>query len=519
MRPRQSGSASGSARLFHDVGTLIAVACAVAGGGLLIVSLQSALSALFGILLLEQAFCIYFGYRRAIIQSRLGLPDFLSLYLTFVFFLNIFTFIDILFSDNTVGTFSRYYLNGYLIETQLIFFVGVVMFTVGWFLLGPSSAVTIPQSVMRSSVKIGVVLLGLWIGLSLIGGFAGRLGWLVLECYIALLFVQFLARGPLSFDGRRWWVTALMSLPPLLDALPSGSKERFIAAASPLWLGYLLRPTPRRVALLAAAGVAVVAIVEPLTQVIRGANWGDDPIATISTVEAASRVLDIYSGPDAADAASEHILHFVHRAAPISSGLIVYGATQQFGHTGFATVENLFATFIPRIFWPDKPLIAPGSWFTWYIGHANTPEEATTSTGTPLASEFYMMFGWPSVILGMLLLGFVYRVYFKIFCLFKSLNIIGAAAIGVFLMNAPKFHEMHVIYAITGPVVNLVYILILMLVVNLFQPEQDPRLSRPPSAVLRTAVFPARVGVPPLARPSRSRPVPQRDVQRKVVAS
>lgn len=61
--------------------------------------------------------------------------------------------------------------------------------------------------------------------------------------------------------------------------------------------------------------------------------------------------------------------------------------------------------FIPRMFWPEKPIIEPGRWFTFKLGMASDPSVATTSTGQTPAGELYWNFGWSGMILGMFVLG------------------------------------------------------------------------------------------------------------------
>jgi hypothetical protein len=64
--------------------------------------------------------------------------------------------------------------------------------------------------------------------------------------------------------------------------------------------------------------------------------------------------------------------------------------------------------FIPRVFWPDKPAVTRGAWFTVYTGFAETEAEATTSTGITATGELYWNFGLPGVLAGMFALGWLF---------------------------------------------------------------------------------------------------------------
>jgi hypothetical protein len=69
------------------------------------------------------------------------------------------------------------------------------------------------------------------------------------------------------------------------------------------------------------------------------------------------------------------------------------------------TIADLYYAFIPRILWPEKPIVSRGAWFTTYLGMAPREEEATTSTGMTAFGEWYWNFGIPGVVIGMFLTG------------------------------------------------------------------------------------------------------------------
>ena len=70
-----------------------------------------------------------------------------------------------------------------------------------------------------------------------------------------------------------------------------------------------------------------------------------------------------------------------------------------------STMKGLYYAFIPRIIWPEKPLVSRGGWFTTYLGMARSEAEATTSTGMTTVGEWYWNFGVAGVAVGMFLTG------------------------------------------------------------------------------------------------------------------
>ena len=90
--------------------------------------------------------------------------------------------------------------------------------------------------------------------------------------------------------------------------------------------------------------------------------------------------------------------------APSSTGFLV----SEVARTGLQmgeTMRILEYAFIPRILWPEKPVVSRGAWFTTYLGMAPRPEEATSSTGMTAFGEWYWNFGILGEIAGMFLIG------------------------------------------------------------------------------------------------------------------
>ena len=102
---------------------------------------------------------------------------------------------------------------------------------------------------------------------------------------------------------------------------------------------------------------------------------------------------------------SNQLGQFLNRqldALPV--GYIV-GEVQSRGLLLGETMEYATYAFIPRLFWPDKPTVTRGAWFSTYLGAYRDEDEATTSIGMTAIGELYWNFGLGGVIAGMLVLG------------------------------------------------------------------------------------------------------------------
>jgi hypothetical protein len=126
---------------------------------------------------------------------------------------------------------------------------------------------------------------------------------------------------------------------------------------------------------------------------------------------------------------------------PSATGFIV-GEVARSGLQLGETMRTLEYAFIPRIIWPQKPIVSRGAWFTTYIGMAPRPQEATTSTGMTAFGECYWNFGIFGEVAGMfligLLLGGLWRLVgtYPIFELFKMLLYSAVLAASVMLPEA-----------------------------------------------------------------------------------
>jgi hypothetical protein len=89
---------------------------------------------------------------------------------------------------------------------------------------------------------------------------------------------------------------------------------------------------------------------------------------------------------------------------PQAAGFMV-GEVRRTGLQLGNTMDDLYYAFIPRILWPEKPIVSRGAWFTTYVGSSRSEEEATTSTGMTAFGEWYWNFSIPGVVIGMLLTG------------------------------------------------------------------------------------------------------------------
>jgi hypothetical protein len=102
----------------------------------------------------------------------------------------------------------------------------------------------------------------------------------------------------------------------------------------------------------------------------------------------------------------------------------------------------------------------PGAWFTWYLGLANSPEEATTATAMMLPTELYWMFGTLGVIGGMAVLAWLYFRVWRYLWRRSARDIIPLVALFALLARSSGLEGIHTIYAISSPIILVVYVIL-----------------------------------------------------------
>jgi hypothetical protein len=149
--------------------------------------------------------------------------------------------------------------------------------------------------------------------------------------------------------------------------------------------------------------VFYLGIVAPAVNTSRNIQQGDSYDKIMIALKSSS---PFYSGESVMlslenqfDALMERVFEF-----PQVAGFMV-GEVSRSGLQLGSTMKDLYYAFIPRIIWPEKPLVSRGAWFTTYLGMARNEAEATTSTGMTTVGEWYWNFGVAGVAVGMFLTG------------------------------------------------------------------------------------------------------------------
>jgi hypothetical protein len=200
----------------------------------------------------------------------------------------------------------------------------------------------------------------------------------------------------------------------LLMGFGTGANYQAFAVVLPILLlvAVVRRRLPWKIV---AAMLVLLAVLQPVKSLYRSQyETGTDYEETASPLVAGARYFDtanevVRGGISAEDTADEFMSRFgyLYTLAPV-----IDRTPREVPYWGTATLTPLLAKPIPRLVWPSKPEEVTGQSFGHRYGFIDARDQ-TTSWNMPQLIEFYADFGIWGVLLGMFLLGALYRLLFQ----------------------------------------------------------------------------------------------------------
>lgn len=230
--------------------------------------------------------------------------------------------------------------------------------------------------------------------------FLGGVKGLLQMASIAALSVYVLTYGAQP-RVRFWLILALGTVIEAAVSTRAGSKAALMYSFLPcLWLFAHHRRYRKWLIPLALSMIALyLTVVAPVINASRNLHWSEGANQTerIQRVFFSERRQSVDVGEQL-----EALLSRQFEPAPVA---FLYREVERSGLRYGETMDYLAYAFIPRFFWPEKPHVTRGAWFTLYLGQARNEREVSTSTGQMAVGELYWNFGLLGVILGLIFLG------------------------------------------------------------------------------------------------------------------
>ena len=131
-----------------------------------------------------------------------------------------------------------------------------------------------------------------------------------------------------------------------------------------------------------------------------------------SVSSAVSQVIDLVSRFDPTSIGDDRTLVLIEQRLDQSMfiGLAIEGLRTNENYENGKTIGVAFLGWVPRFIWPEKPQAGGSELISKYTGYKFSE---TSTFGTGPVFEYYVNFGLPGVVFGLLVLGMVLR-YFDI---------------------------------------------------------------------------------------------------------
>ena len=440
-----------------------------------------------GVLMLFQAFCGVLTWHRFRLTRDAVLPDFLTVMLFNLFITKTVTALGLFVRANAeaFGEVGQLLLKResvpleYQFQAELVFLLAAVVFTGVWRALEgrrlralwhqPPSKIVWAVYGLTGVGYLGFVFAGF-------GASAAMTENLLRMFAIGGLAVLLGGRGPYAMGRWKSWLAMAGLVPFLVLALRSGMKGEVALVMLPILLPIFRRMTVVGFAFLGSFMLFVLLFVFPFSEAWRQANWGSwHGYENAGIPAVASRVFDRWANDGPVETATQSLASWATRSSSAEAGGLVMQLADRDGLIGPVLIEGLATVFVPRVLWPDKPMYTPGAWFTWYLGQASSPETATTSTGMMLPTELYWMFGPLGVVLGMPFLALLYFVVWERLRRLSRTGLVPMLALFALLARSADMEEVHTIYAVSAPVILLVYVIVFDWLQKLWMPGLSVR--------------------------------------------
>ncbi|NNL66146.1 MAG: hypothetical protein HKP30_07890 [Myxococcales bacterium] len=261
--------------------------------------------------------------------------------------------------------------------------VAIVMLPLGWAIFLGGQFGLVPKR--AGSGVLGAIASSIYFGVALLG----------------IIYMKYKSRPAV--------LIMLLLIPPMmLFSFFTGIKRLFLSPLIMIALSYIVMERRIRPAFI-IGGFAVIVVLYPMAQFYREFVQVSTQVRSVEVLSDPARVMSLMSAFASQINVAEYIQTGIQSTGTRLDVLgivsvIVRDTPDRVPFQGGWTILNVFLSFIPRLLWPGKPDITFGQWVTdHYVG------PSTSSTGSSWVGEFYFNFGFPGVIIGMLVVGMYFR--------------------------------------------------------------------------------------------------------------
>jgi hypothetical protein len=278
-------------------------------------------------------------------------------------------------------------------------------------------------------------------------------------------------------DSSRLVATVLLSIPFAALASGTGMKENIILSVIPsaVMAWRYFRHPGARIAMV-AAGLACLALITSYVNLYRAEVWTPQNHGRAGSETVPQDFMHHVKANGASTTLANGLIAFVKRSdASESHGWAVSIADEQALHPRMV-LGPLAYVFVPRMVWPDKPLIQTGWKFSGLVFGQQYMGQFRSSTAAGFYPALYLGGGWTIFLLGALLAGVLLASMTHL-----ALRYGGPLAAGLYIFSLlPFMLRMNSNFpdgVLAAPVIVLVYVLAITVVARiiarvLFRPQR-----------------------------------------------
>jgi hypothetical protein len=265
-----------------------------------------------------------------------------------------------------------------------------------------------------------------------------------------------LARSKLVIFG----LVSILSIPFVGTALLSGMKESIIVSLIPaLYIAWTIAPSKAARLGILATIVLLFGVITSFVTYYRGEAWVGK--RSLTETQAIGEFSKNMRDEGVEQTVLDGVKGFFQRANSSADRGWAISLADEYGYEPGLVFSPMLYVFIPRMFWPDKPLIQQGWQYSGLVFGPRYMEDSGSSTAAGLYPAFYLGYGWIAVVTGALFIGFMMSGLFRLAWRFGGPLMVGMY--GFSLVNfALRLDETWTVGALSGPVITLVYLLVIL---------------------------------------------------------
>lgn len=229
-------------------------------------------------------------------------------------------------------------------------------------------------------------------------------------------------------------LTAILFFADFYVAMDSYMKQHVMVVLLPLFIyffitirtsipGFRPRIFNKRLAVIAVTSFISLSILFTYSEMRRGDFWGASRVMNDERPEISSYLVHALGSLNPWSETFSAIHRFpkngawylIYRNDLLVGDAWCYETVQREGTTHGIFFKEIPAVLIPRLLWPEKPMVSYGRNIAVRLGQAYDVESATTATVFSMAGGFYWAWGYPCVVIGMFLNGMAFYLAWKTF--------------------------------------------------------------------------------------------------------